>query len=136
MVKTSDKQSAKPARAKPAQPAAPGPANVEASFKPDGAGGGTLTLRYRGPLVEHDVVWLRVGERRHGTDWLETRDVKMDREKAAATVRVVFAPGEALQGATFAFFSLQGGAEASWDSAGKPFGCYVLDAASGALTTR
>ena len=140
MVRMNDKQSVKPARvspkSKPAEGKSPGPAHVKASFKPDGAGGGTLQLRYSGELAAHDTVWLRVGETRHGTDWLETRDVKMDREEGRATARVSFAPGEPLEGATFAFFALRDGDEAAWDSAGRPFGCYVLDASSGAITMR
>ncbi|MBI5542487.1 MAG: hypothetical protein HY901_01250 [Deltaproteobacteria bacterium] len=112
-------------------------APVEASFKPDGKGGGTLHLRYSGPLIEHPTVWVRVGDQRRGTHWLETRDVKMDLSHGQASARIPFGPGDPLEGASFAFFALRDGqVDPSWDNAGRPFGCYWFDPVTGIIESR
>jgi hypothetical protein len=134
------KQAAKPAQAQVSESLAERMgelAGVKTAFKPDGKGGGTLQLRYSGELARYPTVWVRLGERRHGADWLETRDVKLETAQGQATARVSFAPGEPLEGATFAFFATKGAAaDAVWDNAGRPYGCYRLDAQSGAVEAR
>lgn len=111
--------------------------HVQASFTPDDDGGGILHLRYDGPLAVHDALWIRFGERRGGADWVDTRDVRMEKDGPAASVRIRVGPGAPLEGACFAFFAIKPGhADPVWDSAGRPFGCYVLDARSGGLATR
>jgi hypothetical protein len=143
MVRTSNgKQSTKPAKVEqqPAHVAVnpeQSPSNIRVSFKPDGKGGGTLQLRYAGPLASYGSVFMRLGERRHGADWVETRDVKMEKTGGEIAAKVSFAPGEPLEGATFAFFALKGqDGEKVWDNAGKPFGCYTLDPRTGEVAAR
>ncbi|MGC4117561.1 MAG: hypothetical protein QM765_23990 [Myxococcales bacterium] len=110
---------------------------VRAAFKSDGHGGGTLQLRYTGELAGFDTVWVRLGERRHGADWLDVRDVRMERSDGQAIAKIQLQPGEPVEGASFAFFATQKDqADPTWDNAGHPFGCYVLDAQSGAVRSR
>lgn len=114
-----------------------GPSHVQARFVSDGKGGGALTVEYTGPLTGYDPIWVRLGERRQGTDWLQTRDVLMTREGNKATVQVVLEPGAAIDGATFAFYTVVGRAgQEIWDNAGKPYGCYVLDTGTGRVSAR
>lgn len=111
--------------------------HVQASFTPDDDGGGSLQLRYDGPLAVHDALWIRLGERRGGAEWLDPRDVRMEKDGPAASVRIRVGPGAPLEGASFAFFALKPGqVDPVWDSAGRPFGCYLLDVRTGALGTR
>ena len=138
MAKNGKQAGPKPAKVEShpevAEPVLTGQGAVRAAFKPDGKGGGTLQLRYSGQLAGYDVVWVRLGERRHGADWLQTRDVKMDKAEGQAVARFPIGPGEPLEGASFAFFAAGNGqGEPVWDNAGRPFGCYTLDARSGAV---
>lgn len=118
----------------PATPAGEAVPFVKAAFLGDGRGGGTLQLRYSGSLLAHEVVWVRLGERRDGEDWLDPRDVRMERSDGQAIARVHFAPGEPVEGACCAFFAFaRGQEEPVWDNAGRPFGCYVVDAQTGVV---
>lgn len=135
MSKNGKQAGAKPAPAASAVTAQN--AVVRAAFKSDGRGGGTLQLRYTGTLAGYDTVWVRLGERRHGADWLDVRDVRMERGDGQAVAKIQLGPGEPVEGASFAFFATQEGREEpAWDNAGHPMGCYVLDTRSGALQTR
>lgn len=110
------------------------PGNVGARFRADGRGGGALDLGYRGPLVSSSPVWVRVGETRGGLAWLDPRDLLMESRDGQAIARIVFAPGEKLEGISFAFHvSRPGGGEHVWDSAGHPYGCYTLDLETGEI---
>ena len=135
MSKNGKQASAKPAAAEPVPEG--GVDHVRAAFKSDGRGGGTLQLRYTGKLAGYDTVWVRLGERRHGKEWLETRDVRMERSDGQAAARIQFAPGEQVEGASFAFFAVRSGDQKpAWDNAGHELGCYVLDAQSGTVQAR
>jgi hypothetical protein len=80
---------------------------------------------------------VRLGERREGTDWLQTRDVLMAKDGNRATAQVVLEPGAPIDGATFAFYTVIGRAgQEIWDNAGKPYGCYVLDTKTGQVGAR
>ncbi|HEY3448090.1 MAG TPA: hypothetical protein VGK67_17165 [Myxococcales bacterium] len=138
MAKNGKQAGAKPASAGSAAVAADAAtAVVRAAFKSDGHGGGTLQLRYAGTLAGYDAVWVRLGERRHGADWLDVRDVRMEPSDGQAVAKIQIKPGDPLEGASFAFFATDGGqAEPAWDNAGRPFGCYVLDARSGDVQAR
>jgi hypothetical protein len=112
-----------------------GPSHVQASFTPDGKGGGVLVVQYTGPLTSYDPIWVRLGERREGTDWLQTRDVLMSRDGNRATARIILEAGAPIDGATFAFYTVIGRAgQEIWDNAGKPYGCYVLDTKTGVVS--
>jgi hypothetical protein len=137
MAKKRQAAGAKPASAGSAVATDPLAAVVRAAFKSDGHGGGTLQLRYSGTLAGYDAVWVRLGERRHGDDWLEVRDVRMEQSDGQAVARIQFKPGEPLEGASFAYFAVEGEqADPTWDNAGHPFGCYMLDARSGVVQAR
>ena len=111
--------------------------HVRATFKSDGRGGATLQLRYLGQLSGYDAVWLRLGERRHGEEWLDVRDVRMDSLDGQVVAKVRLSPGEPVEGVNFAFFAFKRGTpEPAWDSAGHPFGCYVLDAKAATIEAR
>lgn len=114
------------------------PSNIDAAFDKAPQGAGLLRLRYRGPLARHKRLWLRVGERRQGRDWLAVHDVPMTSAGGEAIVTVAFEPGEPVEGACFAFFTHKDGATdvEAWDNAGRPFGYYQLDAETGRIEAR
>ena len=135
---------AKPAAAaapKPAAAAAAKPAEVQkrppvtASFTPEKNGGATLKLEYAGGLAQYEAVWVRMGERRAGHDWLNTRDVKLEKVGSMASTKIMLAPGDPIEGATFAFHAKKG-SEELWDNAGRAFGCYVYDAKTGTISAQ
>lgn len=131
-----------PPRASPT-PAKPAPRPAEEKDRPPVAasltaeknGGVTLKLEYAGGLAQLDQVWVRMGERRAGRDWLNTRDVKLEKSGSLASIKVSLAPGEPIEGANFAFHAKKG-EEELWDNAGRAFGCYVLDARTGTITAQ
>ena len=113
------------------------PSTVRATLSPDGRGGGTVEVTYAGPLISYEPIWVRMGERRQGKDWVKTHDQQMSKDGDTAFARITLEPGEPIEGATFAFYTLIGRAGAEiWDNAGKPFGCYLLDAQTGRISTR
>lgn len=113
------------------------PANVKASFRPDGKGGGTLKLKYAGPLSDRDPIWVRVGEKRGGKEWLQSRDVMMKASGAKVEVSIPFAPGEKLEGIELAFHCNVGRAgQEIWDNAGKPYGYYLVHTANSQVEAR
>jgi hypothetical protein len=113
------------------------PGNVRARFRTDGKGGGVLDLGYRGPLVSSSPVWIRIGETRGGLAWLGSRDLLMESCDGQVIAHVVFAPGVELDGISFAFHVARpGGGERVWDNAGRQFGCYTLDLATGEIAAR
>lgn len=113
------------------------PSNVHALFASDGKGGGSLKVEYTGPLIGYDPIWMRLGERREGTDWLQMRDLLMRRDGTRALAEVVLESGAPIDGATFAFYTVVGRAgQEIWDNAGKPYGCYVLDTKTGKVIAR
>jgi len=117
--------------------ASAGVSNVRAAFNPDSQGGGTIHLQYSGPLISYDPIWVRIGERRQGHDWLKTRDVMMEKGDGVATATIAVAPGDPVEEATFAFFTVVGrGGQEVWDNAGKPYGCYVLHLKTGQISAR
>ena len=137
MGKNGKQAGAKPAPSASSDAADGTAAVVRAAFKSDGHGGGTLQLRYTGKLAGYDTVWVRLGERRHGADWIDVRDVRMERGDGQAVARIQLQPGEPVEGASFAFFATsEGQAEPTWDNAGHAFGCYVLDARAGTVQAR
>ena len=110
---------------------------VRVTFEGDGNGGGRLSLSYAGPLISYEPIWVRLGERRLGKDWVRTRDLPMQRSDGSARVEVAVSAGEAIEGFTFAFFTSRGsGIQEIWDNAGKPYGCYVFDAKTGRVSAR
>lgn len=113
------------------QPRAP----VVASLTAEKNGGALLKLEYAGGLAQFDPVWVRIGERRAGREWVNTRDVKLDKVGSLASTKVPLAPGEPIEAATFAFHTTQG-AEELWDNAGHSFGCYVVDAKTGVVSSQ
>jgi hypothetical protein len=111
--------------------------SIRASFTPSADGGGQLTLSYAGPLTAYDPIWVRLGERRRGKDWVQTRDLRMGKAADGSELHVEVEPGEPLEAFTFAFFTKgNGSSQEVWDNAGKPFGCYVLDAKTGRIGSR
>ena len=106
----------------------------------DESSGWKLHLHYTGLLADFDRVWVRVGERRHGQQWLSPRDVPLERAGSEASyARIAFAPGEPLEAAELAFYSPGEGGEqehAVWDNAGHPFGFYEIDARSWSIEAR
>jgi hypothetical protein len=113
------------------------PSKVRASITPHGQGGAVIEVRYVGPLISYDPIWVRMGERRQGKDWVKTHDVMMSKADGEAFARIEMEEGEPIEGATFAFYTVIGRAgQEIWDNAGKPYGCYIFDAATGAITTR
>lgn len=123
----------KPAATKPAEPQHRPP--VMASLTAEKNGGATLKLEYAGGLAQYETVWVRLGERRAGRDWLNTRDVKLEKVGAMASTKIPLAPGEPIEAATFAFHA-QKGNEELWDNAGRAFGCYVVDAKTGTISAQ
>lgn len=123
----------KPAAARPAEPQHRPP--VTASLTTEKNGGATLKLEYAGGLAQYETVWVRLGERRAGRDWLNTRDVKLEKVGAMASTKIPLAPGEPIEAATFAFHAKKG-TEELWDNAGRDFGCYVVDAKTGAISAQ
>jgi hypothetical protein len=119
---------------KPTEPNKQRPA-VSASVTPEKNGGVIVKLEYAGALAQYEPLWVRMGERRAGRDWVNTRDVKLERAGALATTKVELPPGEPIDGANFAFHTKRG-EEELWDNAGHAFGCYVLDARTGAISAR
>lgn len=108
---------------------------VTASFTTDKDGGATLKLEYAGGLAQYDPVWVRLGERRAGRDWLNTRDVKLEKVGSTASTRIPLAPGDPIEAATLAFHAKKG-SEELWDNAGREFGCYVVDAKTGTVSAQ
>lgn len=107
--------------------------NVLAFFEADGQGGGVLDLAYRGPLTGHDPIWVRVGVYRCGAA-LRVRDAMMAYRGPRACARLPVAPGGPLEAAWFAFFTrIEDGRRELWDNAGRPFGRYQLDPATGSV---
>lgn len=128
-----------PAAAEPHKPSAkPAEAHhppVTASFTTDRNGGATLKLEYAGGLAQYDPVWVRLGERRAGRDWINTRDVKLEKVGSLASTKIPLAPGDPIEAATFAFHAKKG-SEELWDNAGRAFGCYVVDAKTGTVSAQ
>jgi hypothetical protein len=122
------KSAAKPPEAQARPP-------VKASVTTEKNGGATIKLEYAGGLAQYGEIWVRMGERRAGQDWLNTRDVKLEKVGALATTKVMLTPGEPIEGANFAFHAKKG-EEELWDNAGRSFGCYVLDAKTGTISAR
>ena len=120
----------KPGRSTDAHPAHP---PVRASFTSEKDGGAILKLEYAGGLAQYDPIWVRMGERRAGRDWVNTRDVKLEKVGSTASTKIIFSPGEPLEGASFAFHAKKGDEEL-WDNAGRSMGCYVVDAKTGAVS--
>jgi hypothetical protein len=108
---------------------------VSASFVPDKAGGGLIKLEYMGALADCEAIRVRLGERRAGRDWVNTRDVDLEKAGRVASAKIVLVPGESIEGASFAFWGRKGNQEL-WDNAGRSFGCYVFDAKTGSISTR
>ncbi len=108
---------------------------VSASFVPDKAGGGMIKLEYMGALADCEGIRVRLGERRAGRDWINTRDVELEKAGTVARAKIVLVPGESIDGASFAFWGRRGDQEL-WDNAGRSFGCYVFDARTGSISTR
>lgn len=115
------------------------PLSFQASFEPGPQGGGTVELRYWGPLAKHRPLWARLGERRSGKQWVAPRDVAMNVSHGQATAVIECGPGAPLEGVCVAFYAHKDGAtseERAWDNAGHDLGYYDLDLESGAVTAR
>jgi len=108
---------------------------VRAMFTPDQSGGGTVKLEYAGALAECDAIWVHFGESRGGRNWLNTREVQLERASAVASATIVLGPGEPIEGVCMAFHARRSDQEL-WDNAGRNFGCYFLDARTGTISTR
>ena len=113
-----------------------GPANLDVEFEAAGQGGGTLRLRYFGPIARFPHVWVRFGERREGRDWVEPRDISMTRVGRQASATIPCGAGSTLEGACFAFFALNDEGTEAWDSAGRAFGYYRFDVQTGSIEAR
>jgi hypothetical protein len=115
-----------------------GEARAAAAISVDENGGGSLELHYTGLLAGFDPVWVRLGEHRHGAEWMNVRDVEMAHvEGEEAIVSVTFPPGDPLEGAELVFFAAdETGEHPVWDNAGRPFGYYEVDARTGSVEPR
>lgn len=115
-----------------------GSARLEVTFEPGPKGAGTIRLRYRGALTNQPKAWVRIGERREGKDWIDPRDIPMNVSNGVATVTIDCAPGAPIEGACLAFFTAKDSAphEQLWDNAGRSFGYYLYDVATGRIEAR
>lgn len=108
------------------------PEPVAAAIQDDGKGGWYLQLHYTGLLAGYDPVWVRLGEHRHGAEWLNVRDVEMEHFEGEETVaRITFPPGEPPEAVELAFWAEEDPNHPVWDNAGHPFGYYEMDGRTG-----